>query len=347
MWESKDNALDATYNADHIWFDGIGGQHTQKPADIRKWEDSKVYKLIEKHFPKVKADKMLADLSSIALEWSKSYVRQRQTFKMNTKGENMAPLAFQSDPNGIYHDLAVQLRNVPIDGLAEDEEDMAIVESAETTEDSPKRTTLPKTARGGETPFAPPATPARLEEIRFKKQQETITLWIDNSRHAADANSRHALELYAQLNDSEFLYVSDLQITYDEARCFFLQWVLGKEIKELVNSARISSVQAGKKFTWIHARAEVLRSLTDITYTVRFLALARLKRQTGTAAKLWISQVLTRKALLEDQTARPHHPSRGPVPRNSCRANVCPGNDSVRLSLHWRRPISKGWERPR
>ncbi len=67
-----------------------------------------------------------------------------------------------------------------------------------------------------------------------------------------------------------------------------------------MNSARISSVQAGKKFTWIHARAEVLRSLTDITYTVRFLALARLKRQTGTAAKLWISQVLTRKALLED-----------------------------------------------
>jgi hypothetical protein len=102
MWENKDNALDATYNADHIWFDGIGGQHTQKPANIRKWEDSKVYKLIEKQFPKVKADKMLADLSIIALEWAKSYVRQRQTFKMNTKGENMAPLAFQSDPEGIY-----------------------------------------------------------------------------------------------------------------------------------------------------------------------------------------------------------------------------------------------------
>jgi hypothetical protein len=67
-----------------------------------------------------------------------------------------------------------------------------------------------------------------------------------------------------------------------------------------VNSARISATQAGKKFTWVHARAEVLRSLTDITYTVRFLALARLKRQQGTAAKLWISQILTRKALLED-----------------------------------------------
>ncbi len=207
----------------------------------------------------------------------------------------MTPLAFQSDPDGIYHDLAVQLRNVTVDGLVEDEEGMTIVESAETTEDSPKRTALPKTARGGETPFAPPATPARLEEIKFKKQQE-----IDNPRHAADASCRYALELYAQLNDSEFIYVSDLQTTYDEARCFFLQWVLGKEIKELVNSARISSVQAGRKFTWIHARAEVLRSLTDITYTVRFPALARLKRETGTAAKLWISQVLTRKALLED-----------------------------------------------
>jgi hypothetical protein len=59
-------------------------------------------------------------------------------------------------------------------------------------------------------------------------------------------------------------------------------------------------VQAGRKFTWVHARAEVLRSLTDITYSVRFLALARLKRQTRKAAKLWISKVLTRKALLED-----------------------------------------------
>ncbi len=72
-----------------------------------------MHKLIEKHFPKVKADKMLADLSSIALEWVKSYVSQRQTFKLNTKGGNVAPLAFQSDPDGTYHDLAVQLRNFP------------------------------------------------------------------------------------------------------------------------------------------------------------------------------------------------------------------------------------------
>jgi hypothetical protein len=180
MWESKDNALDATYNADHIWFDGIGGQHTQKPADIRKWEDSKVNKLIEEQFPKVKADKMLSDLSSIALEWAKSYVRQRQTFKMNTKGENMASLAFQSDPEGIYHDLAVQLRNTTIGIPEESESGMAMVESLDKEEGSPERTGTAKTARGSETSSFPPATPARLEEMKFKKQQDILTSWIDD-----------------------------------------------------------------------------------------------------------------------------------------------------------------------
>ncbi len=94
--------------------------------------------------------------------------------------------------------------------------------------------------------------------------------------------------------------MSELQGIYDETRCFFLQWLLGKEIKELVNSARISAVQSGKTFTWAHARAETLKSMTDLTLTARFLALSRLKRTQGTTAKLWISQVLTRKALLED-----------------------------------------------
>jgi hypothetical protein len=112
------------------------------------------------------------------------------------------------------------------------------------------------------------------------------------------------LELYAQLNDSEFAYVTELQDIYDQTRCFFLQWLLGKEIKELVNSARISAVQSGKPFTWIHARAETLKSMTDVTLTARFLALSRLKRQQGATAKLWISQVLTRKALLEDPKLR-------------------------------------------
>ncbi len=68
----------------------------------------------------------------------------------------------------------------------------------------------------------------------------------------------------------------------------------------MVNSARISAVQMGQKFTWVHAKAEMLRTLTDFTLTARFLAVARLRRQPGTAAKLWISQVFTRKAFLEN-----------------------------------------------
>ncbi len=68
----------------------------------------------------------------------------------------------------------------------------------------------------------------------------------------------------------------------------------------MVSSARISAVQLGKKFTWVHAKAETLRTLTDVTLTARFLAVARLRRQRGTAAKLWVSQVYTRKAFLDD-----------------------------------------------
>jgi hypothetical protein len=46
---------------------------------------------------------------------------------------------------------------------------------------------------------------------------------------------------------------------------------------------------------------EILKSLTDVTLnTARFLALSRLKRKSGSTAKVWISQVLTRRALLED-----------------------------------------------
>jgi hypothetical protein len=122
MWESKDNCIDVNYNTDHVWLDGINGQHIQKPLDIRKWEESKCHKLIAKHFPRVKADKMLADLSSIPLEWDKNNVRQRQTFQLHTKGENMAPLAFQHAPDGTYHSLAVQLRNYDSSSFNPDDE---------------------------------------------------------------------------------------------------------------------------------------------------------------------------------------------------------------------------------
>jgi hypothetical protein len=143
----------------------------------------------------------------------------------------------------------------------------------------------------------------------LRQQRKMIEEWFtgvgspdddDYQPPRATETDRHALELYSQLTDDEFLYVQERQRVYDESRCFFVQWVICKETKELVNSARISAVQQGKKFTWVHIRLEILKSLTDVTLTARFLALSRLKRQNGSTAKLWLSQVMTRRALLED-----------------------------------------------
>ena len=147
MWESKAESIDVNYNLEHVWFDGINGQHVQKPIDIRKWEESKVYKLIEKNFPRVKADKMLTDLSSIALEWAKNYVRQRQTFKLNTKGENMAPLAFQHDPDGTHHSLAVQLRNFDLSPEFDPEDTAPTFEPMDGEENDLDETRTPSTKR--------------------------------------------------------------------------------------------------------------------------------------------------------------------------------------------------------
>ncbi len=207
MWESKDNCIDVIYNTDHVWFDGINGQHIQKPADIRKWEESKCYKLIEKHFPRVKADKMLADLSSIALEWAKTYVRQRQTFKLNTntKGENIAPLAFQHDPDGNYHSLTVQLRNFegtpsypeeaePSFGpIEEDEGEGKTQGKNKTPHAAPRERKLPAASirasarSGSRTRFA---SPEREKDTQLKTQREIISAWIDDPDHPATETCR-------------------------------------------------------------------------------------------------------------------------------------------------------------
>jgi hypothetical protein len=189
----------------------------------------------------------------------------------------MAPLAFQHDPDGTYHDLAVQIRNLDMDVFiregdgpsfepVDDEEDneenrtesraesKTPVTLTSTRDDLPSR---PATRTGSRSaPHTRLASPERKEDKVFRTQKEIITAWIEDPDHPASDACRYPLELYAQLNDSEFAYVSELLSIYDETRCFFLQWLLGKEIKELVNSARISAVQSGKPFTWVHARAE-------------------------------------------------------------------------------------------
>jgi hypothetical protein len=169
----------------------------------------------------------------------------------------VAPLVFQHDPDGTSHSLAVQLRNYEMASYFEAEDSAPIfepVDGEETDLDETRtpaakteRRLTPATARTG-APRVSRAMQEPLPEIvaarKFEKQKEIISAWIDDENHEATEECRHALELYVQLNDSEFSYVTaDLRlIQYDEARCFFLQWVLGKETKELANSARISAV---------------------------------------------------------------------------------------------------------
>jgi hypothetical protein len=220
---------------------------------------------------------MLKDLSLIALAYSKLAVQQRLTFKPNPKGENSAPVVFQRDPNGELVEFVLDLRSLtplfvstslsPIKEVAE--EDTTGLEASKAFE-----------------------VETKAERV-LRQQQNIIETWVKDDEHRVTQE----VELYTQLTDDEFLYVQELQRVYDESRCYFVQWILSKETKELVNSARISANQQGKKFTW---SVEILKNLSDVTLTARFLALARLKRKNGSTAKVWISQVLTRRALLED-----------------------------------------------
>jgi hypothetical protein len=86
---------------------------------------------------------MLTDLSSIALEWSKNYVRQRQTFKLNTKEGNVAPLAFQHDPEGTFHSLAAHLRTYEVSPAFDAEGSTPIIEPVDGEETDLEETRRP------------------------------------------------------------------------------------------------------------------------------------------------------------------------------------------------------------
>jgi hypothetical protein len=288
MWESKEQAIDLSYNADELWFKGVYGQSVNKPLEIRKWEENtKFFKLLDKTYPRSKADRILTDLSLIALTYSNQAVQQRLTFKPNSKGQNSAPVVFQ---------LVLELRSAQPAPPAEEpkpHKDNSLVADDDFDE-----------AGISKTFFIEPKA-----ERMLRQQKEMIEECITGSDDPGDdkyepfraaASDRHALELYSQLTNDEFLYVQELQRVYDESRCFFVQWVICKETKELVKSARISALHQGREFTWVDTRLEILKSLTDVTLTARFLALSRLKRQNGSTAKLWLSQVMTRRAMLED-----------------------------------------------
>jgi hypothetical protein len=228
MWESKEQAIDVNYNADELWFVGVYGLPVAKPAEIRKWEESsKFFKLLDKTYPRLKADRMLKDLSLIARTYSKHAVQQRLTFKPNPKGENSAPVVLQHETDGELLEYVLDLRTLtPIAAP-----NLSPIREEDDNKDRSKTFKL-------ETP----------REKTTRHQKDIIDKWIDDEDHPITEQERHPLELYAQLTDDEFLYVQELQRVYDESRCYFVQWLLSKETKELVNGAYLCN-STGKENT--------------------------------------------------------------------------------------------------
>jgi hypothetical protein len=193
MWESKEQAIDVNYNSDELWFVGIYGQPVPKPTEIRKWEENtKFLKLLDRTYSRLKADRMLKDLSLIALAYSKLAVQQRLTFKPNRKGENSAPVVFQHDPNGNLIEFVLDLRSLspiatmpPLSLIKEDDDDKMEVSKTFEVETHSEKTT--------------------------RQQKSIIDEWVKDEDHRVTEHDQHPLELYAQLTDDEFLYVQELQ----------------------------------------------------------------------------------------------------------------------------------------
>jgi hypothetical protein len=177
MWESKEQAIDLSYNADELWFKGVYGQPVNKPLEIRKWEENTTFfKLLDKTYPRSKADRILTDLSLIALialTYSKQAVQQRLTFKPNSKGENSAPVVFQYDPNGDLLELVLELHSA---------------QPAQPVEESRplKDTSLVADDHFGEAEISKTFFVEPKAERMLRQQREMIEDWITGSGDPSD-----------------------------------------------------------------------------------------------------------------------------------------------------------------
>ena len=107
-----------------------------------------------------------------------------------------------------------------------------------------------------------PATPLEKWEgedddhhaTNLEFQQLLLEEMIAEPDSGVTEQDRKMLLMYISLTSSEFMYVLELQRAYDETRCYYCQWVISKEIKELVNSARLTAMNEDKRFTWTQVK---------------------------------------------------------------------------------------------
>jgi hypothetical protein len=175
--------------------------------------------------------------------------------------------------------------------------------------------------------------------INMEFQQQILETLVTEPDSGINEQDLKILSIYILLTASEFIYVLELQRAYDETRCYYSQWVISKEIKELVNSARLTAMNEDMRFTWTHVKREILNSLVDVTHTARLLTLTQLERGQS-SARLWISQFTSKRALLEDKegTSFPDVPTGNNLFGTHFRSPQPAGVQHVFDPHAWRRP---------
>ena len=111
-----DNRQDQSLIHQHLheetteWFPAPFNVPISAPKAITNWRDDRArYQLLQTRWPRTRAVRQLQDLSTIALQFTKKEVRQKQSFSASSGTENTAPSLFQLDMEGVLP-LAPQLR---------------------------------------------------------------------------------------------------------------------------------------------------------------------------------------------------------------------------------------------
>ena len=205
MWTDRETTLDLTHNPEELWFAGIFGRPVAKPTPILKWEqNTNVYQLITKKFPRTKASAVLDDLGIIA-EYAKTIVRQRQTFRSNSKAENIASLTFEYNPDGEFALVAAMLRSKRAPSKPAEEGT-----KAKGGEDEKKDDDLESITGIDPIPIADPPNSSDVEDaspadIIFQNTLlEPLTQEVESGVGKKD---KKIVQMYLSLNASEFLYV--------------------------------------------------------------------------------------------------------------------------------------------
>ena len=116
MWTKKNTDQDVLFESGAAWFAApYNLSSITKPKKIKDWEgDQTCYDVIANsvRWSHSRAEKQLEDLSDIALDFTLTAVKGKQTFTTGAKGENLPPTVFHADRDGQLDGEIIQLRGL-------------------------------------------------------------------------------------------------------------------------------------------------------------------------------------------------------------------------------------------